>query len=585
MMSVAIFLEEKPFDFRRLREARRQGTFASVREERVAQLRESQSDVRGLIQGLGGRVLGSRGLVNIVDAEVPAAAIPVVAGTARVLGLRQHGGKRVPHADGLERRLAMGLTADARRSQGFTGEQGSTNSSGRVVVGVIEMDGLNGGHRSFRDGSGTATRIVSCEICGVAVLPQCFDYPGVCPTNVTVSSHATNVAATILSDLEQSQDSTVTGTTNQQKRGGIAPEASLRYYHLSSGTELEEIYAIDRAVEQGVDIINLSIGPEDEYCNSTPTDIGLMIASASWAGVLTIMSAGNDFDDVGGCTVNGNASTPHVFVVGAHNNATSLAALSTVASTIYSGRGSELVNGANGAGLQTRWVDLATNGTVDLVAGANASGYVTTQGTSFSAPQVSGLAALLKDWINDRGGIDGLEADANALRVLLYLFGDGGGSTSGSQHSITLDEATGFGHPRFVNLDSEIGAFFGAWGIHRTQLSQGQVVEYTLGAGFQQSTLVNGWKFAAFADEEIYQEAPEIKYELIDKCPSGGGVQVVSTAIGYAGKARMRLRPVDVDNFRGRCLSIRMTGLQVSSPVWVYTADYYYTTARSAHDM
>lgn len=163
---------------------------------------------------------------------------------------------------------------------------------------------------------------------------------------------------------------------------------------------------------------------------------------------------------------------------------------------------------------------------------------------------------------------------------MLYLYGDGGGKLSGTQHTITLDDATGFGHPRFVNLDSEIGAFFSAWGIHRTQISQGQVVDYPLGAGLQQSTLVNGWKFVAFADEEIYQEAPQIQYQLVDKCPSGGGEQVVSTAVTYAGKARLRLGPTDVNNFRGRCLWIRMTGQQVSSPVWVYTADYYYTTSR-----
>jgi len=233
-------------------------------------------------------------------------------------------------------------------------------------------------------------------------------------------------------------------------------------------------------------------------------------------------------------------------------------------------------------------VDLVVTGIVHSVADAGASGTANPPaGTSYAAPQVAAAAGLLKDWISDRGGLGtSLHNDPYALRALLSVMGDGAAGTGGggSGNIVSLDSATGFGHLRFVNLDSETGS--GAWGIARRYVTQGQVIEWPVGSSAAESTAVDGWKFVALADVNRYDASPNIKFELIDKCPSGGGTVVVRTAQRLPLKWRMRMRSTDMStSFHGRCLWVRATVENAVGTIPLYTADYFYTNTRSEHDM
>ena len=174
MLAVTVYLEEEPFDFRRLRSPRgksgKSDAFKAVVKERRAQLRPSQDQVHHLITKAGGFVGARRILANILEARIPAKALAAIVGNALVVGV-EIVGETKSNADGVERRLALGLPA-ARISglpgiPDLTGMEGSTRSGGsEVLFGVIEANNsLNDSHVSFLDSPGGLSRIVETDRC------------------------------------------------------------------------------------------------------------------------------------------------------------------------------------------------------------------------------------------------------------------------------------------------------------------------------------------------------------------------------------------------------------------------------------
>lgn len=246
-----------------------------------------------------------------------------------------------------------------------------------------------------------------------------------------------------------------------------------------------------------------------------------------------------------------------------------------------SGHGSEWVLLHPPYTAQNRMVDLATNYCANLVAASGTSSYDDRCGTSYSAPIVAGVAGLLLDWIHDRGGYGGWENDPYVLRTMLSLMGDGQ-SKYNSGARAWIDDSFGFGSLRFINFDNELGAN-GGMGIKRGTMYQGNVYEWGVGDGVPNYTST-GWKMIGLVDDNYYNDSPQMRYELIDKCPPGGGEQVVLTAASYALKARLRIPEYRAPSeIHGRCLYVRATVVAASGPVDVYFGDYFYSNARINH--
>ncbi len=73
--------------------------------------------------------------------------------------------------------------------------------------------------------------------------------------------------------------------------------------------------AIDRAVADGMDVLNLSLGePEVESANDL---VARAIHGAALAGVVTVVAAGNSGDDLGGGSVSSPGSAPDAITVAA----------------------------------------------------------------------------------------------------------------------------------------------------------------------------------------------------------------------------------------------------------------------------
>jgi hypothetical protein len=153
---------------------------------------------------------------------------------------------------------------------------------------------------------------------------------------------------------------------------GIYPQAALRLWDASPNAQLtvgDEIAGLVAGARNGPGVINLSLGgferiPVEEHA----------ILAAFGAGSLIVASAGNSRDN--GSPLSYPASFPHVLTVGATQEADRVTGFSSASPAL----------------------DLAAPGQ-DMIAAIptvfNASGYATVDGTSFSAPLVSGAAAAI----------------------------------------------------------------------------------------------------------------------------------------------------------------------------------------------
>jgi len=150
-----------------------------------------------------------------------------------------------------------------------------------------------------------------------------------------------------------------------------------------SGTTADIIEAVNWAVAHGADIINMSFG---NYQYSAIFEEAL--ASAHKAGVLLVAAAGNDGIHAPTYPV----SYPHVLGVGATDRNGKRAAYSNVSVNV-----DVMAPGGTGSGCQDPDGIYSTFPTYTVALSANCpKDYAYMKGTSFAAPAVAGLAAILR---------------------------------------------------------------------------------------------------------------------------------------------------------------------------------------------
>jgi subtilisin family serine protease len=155
---------------------------------------------------------------------------------------------------------------------------------------------------------------------------------------------------------------------------GIYPQAELRLWDASPDAQLtvgDEIAGISAAARRGPGVINLSLGGFDRI----PVEYRALMAAFN-AGSLIVASAGNSRDDHSRLSY--PASFPHVLTVGATQQNDRVTSFSSASPAM----------------------DLAAPGqdmiaAIPTIFGGNPPGYGTFDGTSFSAPLVSGAAAAV----------------------------------------------------------------------------------------------------------------------------------------------------------------------------------------------
>ncbi|MDQ3065926.1 MAG: S8 family serine peptidase, partial [Actinomycetota bacterium] len=137
------------------------------------------------------------------------------------------------------------------------------------------------------------------------------------PFDPEFSSHGTHVAGI------------AAGNANTQAEGsrisGVAPRAYLGNYKALTiptdadvgldGNSPELVAAIEAAVADGMDVINMSLGePEIEPSRDIVVQA---LAAAARAGVVSVVAAGNDFEEFGRGSVGSPGAAPDAITVGA----------------------------------------------------------------------------------------------------------------------------------------------------------------------------------------------------------------------------------------------------------------------------
>jgi subtilisin family serine protease len=271
----------------------------------------------------------------------------------------------------------------------------STAGNG-MKIGIID-DGLDQSHQFF-DPAGFSmpagfpkgqTAYTTAKV----IVARAFPAPGISyvnqskPFDPRFSEHATHVAGIAAGD------NGVVATTGSRV-SGIAPRAYLGNYKALgvptpgvglNGNSPEIAAAIEAAVRDGMDVINLSLGePEIE---PTRDLVVRAINAAADAGVVPAIAAGNDYGDFG----RGSVGSPGT----ASKAITAAAATSSRGSTPdqiadFSSSGPSPIS----LGLKP---DVTAPGVNVLSSVPNADGtWAIFSGTSMASPHVAGAAALLK---------------------------------------------------------------------------------------------------------------------------------------------------------------------------------------------
>jgi subtilisin family serine protease len=280
----------------------------------------------------------------------------------------------------------------ARELPGIVAAQGGAG----IKIGVID-DGLDQTHPFFAptgyvmpDGFPKgSTRFTTAKV----IVARAFPPPGstyaraALPFDDGSSYHGTHVAG-IAAGNE--------GTSARGARiAGVAPRAWLGNYKALTiptdagvgldGNAPELVAAIEAAVVDGMDVINLSLGePEIEPDEDV---VARALDAAAAAGVVPVVAAGNDYDDFGAGSVSSPGTSADAITVAAVTDD----ARPAVAS--FSGGGPTALS------LRAK-PDVAAPG-VGILSSVP-GGWDAMSGTSMAAPHVAGAAALLlqahPDW-------------------------------------------------------------------------------------------------------------------------------------------------------------------------------------------
>jgi subtilisin family serine protease len=205
------------------------------------------------------------------------------------------------------------------------------------------------------------------------------------PFDSVFSQHGTHVAGIAAGDH---------GTRATGGRGpisGVAPQAYIGNYKVLTvptaeyglnGNSPEIVAAIEAAVRDGMDVINLSLGqPEIEPARDI---VARALDGAADAGVVPVVAAGNDFGEFG----RGSISSP----------ATSAKAI-TVAAVALPRAGASTIADFSSSGptpLSLRLKPDVSAPGVDVLSSVPPTGFTPFSGTSMAAPHVAGAVGLLR---------------------------------------------------------------------------------------------------------------------------------------------------------------------------------------------
>jgi subtilisin family serine protease len=263
-----------------------------------------------------------------------------------------------------------------------------------IKVGIID-DGVDQTHPFFSPSGftmpagfpkGNRAYTTAKVIVARVFAPPGADWPYArVPFDPTESEHGTHVAGIAAGDHEIAAG----GPAGEVRVSGIAPRAYIGNYRIGTiptagfgldGNSPEIAAAIEQAVEDGMNVINLSYG-EPEITPSRDIVVQAMNAAAR-AGVVPVIAAGNDYDALGPGSVGSPSTASSAISVAAASKSGVIASFSS--------------GGPAPVSLQLK-PDVTAPGVSILSSVPRRAGtWRFLDGTSMASPHVAGAAAVLR---------------------------------------------------------------------------------------------------------------------------------------------------------------------------------------------
>ncbi|MCL2823110.1 MAG: S8 family serine peptidase [Polyangiaceae bacterium] len=526
-------------------------------------------------------------LANQIHTVVPASMVPEILERDGVIGISLD-------AQGFEAGNGLystdGTLASAFHAASRDGRQGNRLDGKTIRVGVVERVRLNRDHKGWLGPRFLNTQL---RFSRLAKHWDCSYAPCVAESlsglgDSEYDNHGTMVTSVATGSIEDGQDSAFPGsyTEAQRKRSGHLPRSAIYYYWSSRESQADgSRRAIDRAVLDGVDVLNISLY-YDTFptatlrCNSTANASGIneAISAALEAGTLVVVAAGNDGSSK--CTVNYPAlRTQAIAVGGLHTLNTNVSYGSTVMAA-YSARGGLPIRTFQAISSTTPAIELSAPGAFQyLYRNTSNNGYYGDYyvGTSFAAPVVTAAAGAIRNAFHAIG----TSIPGKALFVNMLLMGDGwDGDTlpTAPDMRVGISPYSGTGRLRMHRPDEPMGP--GQWAYRSFTIQQGQWVAWPVGSGALGST-VNQWKWAATWFESDLQNVADIDFYVYDVCPPGGGEELIALDATYRIGTRFDLKKAELT---GKCLEMRAYGYSVprgGRTIW--SANYYHSAPVANH--
>jgi subtilisin family serine protease len=270
-------------------------------------VRAEQARMRPSIESLGARVVASVDLVaNALIVEIPDALAPRLQ--------RQPGVKRVTpvpvmHAT-LDHALPLIKVPDA-----WTAIGGISKAGAGIKIAIIDS-GIVVTHPAFQDDSLSVPP-------GFPIVPNFADSRNTNNKVIVARTYAPGSTATDTLGHGTAVAMTAAGVTNTGPLAtitGVAPKAWLGIYKVNDSLNFDGsllLTAIDDAVADGMDVINISAGiATNGRVDSDPFVDAVERAAAH--GVVVVLAAGNEGPSA--ATINSPASAPSAIAVGASEN-------------------------------------------------------------------------------------------------------------------------------------------------------------------------------------------------------------------------------------------------------------------------
>ena len=532
---------------RRNRIAERQLITSEAQEGYVAELRE-----------VGAGAISQLWLTNAISTELPA-SVALEFWARHPEASVSLNGTILPEFDGVAVRSSTGPAVGRFVGAGLNGDPAGTP---RYRVGIIEATGSEAGgenwplqnHAAFRESAADSTsRIQNVEDCNSCVtnIGFCIAW-GCAPTAMRGGTdHGNRVSWLAVGSIEEGQDPAVANATERVRRSGAAPEAVADYYGIRDCDAVPR--AIQRAVERGTDVVNLSFRrPEGGICNRDGNCSGVneAIRNATNAGLIVVKSAGNQATNATDCSLTYPAWRPEVIAVGGLQ-------AGPLALPVYSSAPRDPQSSVGG--VQVRYTIptgtfTATAASLGLMSWG--SHQVTPRtatspifdvvtwysGTSFAAPTVTGTTALMAHSMSP----DGIVYWPGQTITNMLLLGDASApeNSPSGKRTIGLSNQFGFGRMRATTG----AAMTAPWGWGSRTISGGVGTRtFSVNSSGPESPLTREWRWVtASFENDLNQLTNDYTIRVVDACPPSGGRVTVAWDSSFDPRKRIELNQAEI---------------------------------------